>query len=175
MAFSVTPSNQVVINGSDAGIDDFLMCELQDRSRLFVRQTPGRFSQLVFDEELLPPGLEALSVRTARSVLRGMDNHEREALRTVYENRTDASLDLLTMVARELRHEIAVRPKRVPGQPPPGHINIGDTMQANLQRRIGPINLRIQGEEWVAESPIIKITPVDRFNALVWQAASDKT
>ena len=181
MSFSVTPTNRVDIDMTNAGPDDFLALTLENGSRVFLHKRPDsdvRFPRLALDEQLLPPGFEEASVAAARKLLRdGMSNiyvDDLEKLKTLYDNRADPTLNLRRLVALEIRRSAYVSVKRPSSSAQSRDINIGEVLTVVFGREVGELRFSTDGDEWVAPSPIKKIEPIARFGALLEDARYGK-
>lgn len=166
MPFTVQPSDQVVIDMTAIGPDDFLRLTLEDSSRLYVRLSPGdeyRAPHLTFDQSMLPADFEEFCRQQVVVALGPTWGVDYDQLKRWYEQRPDKQRDmaLLDYIALKLRQDASIA--------------AGFEEEVNVGTRP---TVWLSGEglwsdachilaRWAFPAPITHIEPVSRIEALV--------
>ncbi len=176
MPFEVKPSDQVVIDWSDAGHDDAL--------RIVTSEPPTTYFCKIHEEGshkrlgLIPGAITAditeSARRAARELFQSLGSLSQKVLDEVEEwlaKQPDAEDGLLQVVTERLLLHATARG----GETVHDRLNIGTPLVISFLSVDG-LPFRTAGRlekhgRWIAEATITQISPARRFQAIMWAAA----
>lgn len=180
MPFEVTPSDQVIIGGETTE-DDFLQVNLEDGSKIYVRNSTGRYQHLTIDRDFVPAAVATLARQAARSWLRHRRGYgQDDQLQAAFGARESKSQRLLEFIAYALLGTIYVQgspsAERRPGwQVQDSSFNVGQYPRLifgselefpNIKETLRTDNSQATFE-LILPSPIVGIRPVQRWDVEV--------
>lgn len=186
MPFTVTPSDEVLIDGlEEATSDDLLSVKLEDKTEYLLCSSGGDYPRLLLDGSFAPRTVRKLATKAARIWVRHRSlGRDEDRFREAFNARPDRSQHLDKFVSQGLLDHVRARGSERPTQQSryvqtSQELNIGRYLEVSFGHELWLPNSQaaltmsssVEMPRLIFASPIVKIEPCTRWDAEVRHAS----